>query len=710
MNARTALVVEDDDAISRFVRDLLEQEGFQVITEKDGDWARQSLERRLPDVLVTDVLLPTLGGFELVSALREMPGGAEVPVVVMTGIYRGSRHRRYAEERLGVKAFLPKPFDASALQRAVQSALGHDYPGRDRRKTRAPAALKVPVADPLAGPEQASERDEVERQARNFRNARTARGNLKHKRFPEVLSQLYRWRATGALLLKRERVKKIVYLKDGYPIFVKSNLLSECLGRVLVRERMITEAECEESLEAMKKRKRQQGTLLIEMGIISPHNLVYALQLQLETKLFDIFAWPDGEYQFNPRIDIPPQAVHLDMSLATIVYEGVRRGFRAKQLEDLLAPFAQSYLAVHPDPLHRFQDIALEADERKTVALVDGRRTMEQIIERSGLGAEHARQLLYALMAAEMIQPQARRAKKKDALELPPPLVKGATPPPLKAAKARASQSGLVANASGEVRVSDVLPAQGGRLDGLSVSELRARLAERVKELKKQTLFEALGVSRSASDDEIRRAYFAAARDVHRDRLPGNAPADARALAEQIEGALTSAYETLRDRATRKEYERSLDAASFAQVTEDVGRILAAEGRFQRGTQALDKGDFGEAAALFEEAATLYPDEGEFWTHLGWAMFQRAPADEDVVGEAEARIRDGIQKNPRSDKGWLFLGRLLKATGRAAEAEPQFEQAIQCNPDCREALDELKLIAERRVQERGGRGAKGGRR
>lgn len=689
MNARTALVVEDDNAVCGLVRELLEQEGFQVLIEKDGDWARKSLERRLPDVLVTDLLLPTLGGFELISALREMPGGAEVPIVVMTGIYRGSRHKRYAEDHLGVTAFLHKPFDNSVFVDAVQKALGHDYPGRDRRKRRPEAPAKVPVIDPLAGADTKSERDEVERQAKHFRNVRTARGNLKHKRFPEVLSQLYRWRATGALLLKRERVKKIVYLKDGYPIFVKSNLLSECLGRVLVRERMITEAECESSLEVMKKKKRQQGTLLIEQGIISPHNLVYALQLQLETKLFDIFTWPDGEYQFNPRIDIPPQAVHLDMSLVTIVYEGVRRGFSDQQLKDLLAPFEHSYLAVHPDPLHRFQDIALESDERKTVALVDGRRTTEQVIEKSALPASQARQLLYALMAAEMVQPQARRAKRKDPLEVPPP--RTSAPPPL---KPRASDSSSVMNTTGELdRTSDLLPKGG--LDGLSVTQLRARLQSRVKDMKKQTLFEALGVSRSASDDEIRRAYFAEVRDFHRDRLPGNAPADARALAEQIEGALTNAYETLSDRAQRKEYEKSLDAASFASVTDDVGRILAAEGRFQKGNIALEKGDWHKAEALYEEAVKLYPDEGEFLTHLGWAMFNRAPADADVVSEAEKRIHDGIQKNPRSDKGWLFLGHLLKKTGRATEAQGQFEQAIQCNPDCKDALLELKLIKER---------------
>ena len=73
--------------------------------------------------------------------------------------------------------------------------------------------------------------------------------------------------------MRREPTKKIVYLKEGYPIFVKSNLLSECLGRVLVREKMISDEECERSLVQMKdKSGRQQGTVLIEMGAISPHN------------------------------------------------------------------------------------------------------------------------------------------------------------------------------------------------------------------------------------------------------------------------------------------------------------------------------------------------------------------------------------------------------------------------------------------------------
>jgi CheY-like chemotaxis protein len=689
MEAKTALVVEDDKAIQGFLRDALEHEGCQVLLEKDGEWALKALERRLPDVLVTDLLLPGLTGLELVRSLRSMPGGDEVPVVLMSGIYKTSRHKSQGQ-KLGARVFLEKPFTAPQLIKGLREAMGHDFPGSDQRQRRAPPPLgSLQGTDSLAGPETASERDEVERQAKRFRNARTARGNLSHKRFPEVLSQLYRWRATGALLLKRERVKKIVYLKDGYPIFVKSNLLSECLGRVLVREKMIGEAECEQSLSLMKKSKRQQGTVLIELGIISPHNLVYALQLQLEAKLFDIFRWPDGEYQFNAKINIPPQAVHLDMSLATIVYEGVRRGFQDRQLDDLIAPFEHSYLAVHPDPLHRFQDLSLESDERKLVALVDGRRTLTQIIERSGIPLRQARQLLYSLMAAEMIQPQQRRARHKDPLEMPPPRAARTTPP------------GLMASSSGELLSAPDHVLQPSSLMGLSVHELRARLTERARQNKKLNHFELLGVSKSAGDAEVRRAYFSLVRDVHRDRLPGNAPADARALAEQIEGALTGAYEALKDPTRRASYESALEQSALAGVTDDLGRILAAEGRFRRGQKALEKAAFDDAAGHFEEAVKLYPDEGDFHAHLGWALYKGASRDGAKARTAEEHIREGLMRNPRSDKGYLFLGQLMKETGRKAEAQQQFEQAIQCNPDCKQALRELRLITERRPARRG---------
>lgn len=721
MAAITALVVEDDKAIQQLLRDALEAEGFQVTAEKDGEWALKQLERRLPDVLITDVLLPSVSGFDLITALRDMPGGREVPVVVISGIYRGKRHKKMAEDELGVAHYLEKPFEVGALLSLLKGTLGEAYPGvraaQRRRETPPKASQKD---DPFAAVESRRERDDVEQAARALEGtARTARGNLKHKRFPEVLSQLYRWKATGALLLRRDRVKKIVYLKDGYPIFVKSNLLSECLGRVLVREKMISEDECERSIAQMKTQGgRQQGTVLIEMGVISPHNLVYGLQLQLGEKLFDIFSWPDGDYQFSPKIDIPPQAVHLDMSLATIIYEGVRRRFSPKMIGDLLAPFMDSYLAVHEDPLHRFQEIALEADERAMVGLIDGRRTTAEVIERAKLPSDVASQLIYALFAAEMVRPVSKRAKRRDSL-LPTAAElraearaesKDDGPPPMRRRRAEAS-------AVDKKRADEPVLAPS-TLDELGVEELRKRLAARIKSLRRGTFFEALGVSKRASSDEVRRAFFALVRDVHPDNFRAH-PADVRDLAAQIHNELVRAYEALSDPERRVAYEKKLEAGTRTGVSDEVGRILAAEGRFTRGEAALAKGAFDEAITAFTEAAALYDEEGEFLSYLGFAIFARERAasarssatsdrssstgdrssttgamNKEALALAERHLREGITKSPRAESGYLFLGRLLKATGRAADAVPQFELALQANPDCKEALDELSLVVK----------------
>jgi len=710
---KTALVVEDDSGIASLVKDALEGAGFQVMVEKDGDWALKALSRRLPDLMVTDLLLPTLPGFDLLERLRAMPGGGQVPVIVMSGIYRSARHKRIAKDTYKVVASFDKPFKVEELITAAKDAVGMAAPKKRLPPSaaipgRVPKAKRDVIDDPLADFDTRLEKAAVEKADAAFPAERSVRGNLKHKRFPEVLAQLYRVKASGALLLRRGRIKKIVYLKDGYPIFVKSNLLSECLGRILVREKMITEDECERSLELLPTSNgKQQGTVLIEMGALSPHNLVFGLQLQLEQKLFDVFSWPDGDYQFNARVEVPTQAIHLDMSLASIVYEGVRRKFSDEQVKDLLEPFIDLYLGVHPEPSHRFQDLPLEADERTLVALIDGRRIMRDVIDRSGLPAPVARQLVYALMAAEMVQPQRRAAKEPVPLAAPArpsssssaaagsaaasgSTAPSSTPPPLPKKKASEAPPLKKPSPGGEPSL-----VPGALVEVVGIDELRARLVERARLLKRQNHFEALGVSQRASIDEVQRAYFALARELHPDRLrraaDGAVPADARALAEQINHQLTTAFETLSDERRRAEYRARLDQGHKTAVSEDLSRLLGAEGRFRKGETALESGRYHDAARHFEEAVALYPDEGEFQASLAWSLYQQAPDDPVVQADCIVRLQRAVDLAPRWDRAWLWLGRVLQRSGRPGEALKQFERALHCNPDNREAQAELKL-------------------
>ena len=144
----------------------------------------------------------------------------------------------------------------------------------------------------------------------------------------------------------------------------------------MVSERMISEAECEESLARMKSSGRQQGTVLIEMGCISPHNLSYALNLQLQRKLWDVFRWEEGDYQFNPRVMPPPETVNLDMSCAAVIYEGIKKAYDEGRLGKVAGELGGCYVHPSQNPLYALQDVGLAEEEQQLLSAADGHKTV----------------------------------------------------------------------------------------------------------------------------------------------------------------------------------------------------------------------------------------------------------------------------------------------------------------------------------------------
>jgi CheY-like chemotaxis protein len=387
MAVKTALVVDDDAAIQQLVRDILEREGFHVRCEKDGEGAIAALESALPDLVVTDVCMPGLGGFEVGERLRRMPGGRRVPFVAMSGIYRGSRHRTRAREQIGALAYLDKPFSMAELVDVVRGAFA-----------------SAPPASPAFRPE-----DEDAAARTSMADEGPLQGSFADTPFPEVLAALHRRRADGALYVRREKTKKIVYVRAGTPFAVKSNVLGECLGQVLVRERMIRAEECARSVLRLKeggKGGRKQGEILVEMGAISPQNLVYGLQLQLEHKLFDLFAWRDGAFLLQPDVEAPPPTVQLDLPWPRLVHEGVRNKLDDAVLEERLAPGLPRFVALRMGAGEALEALALDPDERRLLALVDGRRRLEELIAVSD--RTPSMQLLYTLLVLEACELQER--------------------------------------------------------------------------------------------------------------------------------------------------------------------------------------------------------------------------------------------------------------------------------------------------------------
>src|SRR5258708_2408599 len=93
----TILIVDDDLATRNYLRDLLSQAGHLCPEAANGAEALERVRAERPDVVITDVLMPVMDGYELVRQLRAQPAVARTPVVFFSGVYREAEVRALAE-------------------------------------------------------------------------------------------------------------------------------------------------------------------------------------------------------------------------------------------------------------------------------------------------------------------------------------------------------------------------------------------------------------------------------------------------------------------------------------------------------------------------------------------------------------------------------------------------------------------------------------
>jgi DNA-binding response OmpR family regulator len=111
------LIVEDEKPISNLIRMSLTKEGFQCTCVHDGAAAADLLEQNAYDLILLDVMLPEVDGFELMEYIRPM----EIPVIFLTA--KGSVHDRVKGLRLGAEDYIVKPFDTIELLARIDVVL-----------------------------------------------------------------------------------------------------------------------------------------------------------------------------------------------------------------------------------------------------------------------------------------------------------------------------------------------------------------------------------------------------------------------------------------------------------------------------------------------------------------------------------------------------------------------------------------------------------
>ncbi len=114
-------MVDDSITVRRVTQRLLERHGMKVMTAKDGVDALSILQDHLPDVILLDIEMPRMDGYEVATQVRADARLSDMPIIMITSRV-GEKHRARAIE-LGVNDYLGKPYQDSQLLEAIRRQL-----------------------------------------------------------------------------------------------------------------------------------------------------------------------------------------------------------------------------------------------------------------------------------------------------------------------------------------------------------------------------------------------------------------------------------------------------------------------------------------------------------------------------------------------------------------------------------------------------------
>lgn len=127
MNTPTVLIVEDDEQFSRYLVELLSQNGFQVATAPDGRTGIVRCEQTNPDVVLLDLVMPEMDGIETIQEISKLY--PDIPVITMSGGNHGpAAVYLRVTEKLGAYKTLAKPFDGPTLLQYLEGLFpSHEF-------------------------------------------------------------------------------------------------------------------------------------------------------------------------------------------------------------------------------------------------------------------------------------------------------------------------------------------------------------------------------------------------------------------------------------------------------------------------------------------------------------------------------------------------------------------------------------------------------
>lgn len=476
------------------------------------------------------------------------------------------------------------------------------------------------------------------------------RGNLRDYSLPKILVQINRKRATGTLSVSTPNFTKKIYLVKGDAIFASSSYDDDRLGEMLIKAGKITVEQYDKSVEILKAAKKRQGAILVELGYLTPKDLFWGVKYQVKEIIYSLFQFEDGEYEFVEG-EVPTQEViTLKMSMGNLIYEGVKRIDNWTRIRREM-PDTGAALKLSEDPISLFQDVELSSQDKRMFPLIDGTKTIKEVVDSSWMNSFETMKTIYTLWSIGILE------EKEMVYE-------------------------EIKEAGETVFLEDVLQPFAEEEEAFV-----KRVGEIYSNLDKLKINELLEVDENSDAETIKKNYYRLAREFHPDRYFAASDTTLKDKLTAIFDALTTAYATLKDDSRRKEYFDTLVVGPGKEeviVTDEE----KAEEQFKKGVDEFKRANFQGAVDLFKKAAKINPKKAQYLSYLSLALSKISHG----LREAEEALLEAIKLEPFNGDHYANLGLLYLKTGLHKKAAGQFEKALKFDPGNIKAQKGLKQI------------------
>ncbi len=521
MTKKSILVVEDDVHFGNQIVDLLTFLGYQAELIADGKTAVDRFQGGSFDLVLSDLMLPEMNGVDVIKAIRQQTRGGDVPVLMMSAVYRNPKLFQRELRDLAIIEFLPKPFSIVDLGRRISAVLETNAePIDDSAMTQSGSWSSIELRTSLG---------EVQP---DF----DTHGEFDRLKLISLFIEIFQQHPPGRLDLEMGRARRTVYFLNGYPVWGESNDPDESLAALLHKSREIDSTQIARFVNLAAQQGKPLREVLLAEGALSERRLFLAERKRVRQVVLGCFSAAKGTYTFTPGDTFVEKVGVFEVNPVRCLAEVVQRYMSANELAPEVYGTGSRHLVrgKRYRQLFPYLDLprALEGLGRdlKTGSTVDDLYRKYREVQDDLL------RLLWLMLRLGIAE--SRTTSAPEVLRVP-----------------HISSPGMPRPVRPE-RLSEPFSEPHGT-DRPSQDILSDYLS-----LIKADCFAILGVDRTATVEDIGAAYQERMTRYALTRLPPTASTDVRQKAKELLMRALDAYETLSDPGSRATYELELDMGS----------------------------------------------------------------------------------------------------------------------------------------------------